>query len=114
MAKKRRRQDGSNRAHVRCMSPVAKMDVRRGEPEKAKDLVDPLLSRRRLHRSEFGALCAAEIEVHLAERDPAAARLWLNLWQRVDPDYPEVTRWQQRLGGLPWFRLPGLQRRNSR
>jgi hypothetical protein len=65
----------------------------------AKELLDPLMSRKRFHHTEFGALCDAYIDMHVAMRNREAARSWLDLWAGYDPDNPAVQRWQQRLGG---------------
>jgi tetratricopeptide (TPR) repeat protein len=78
---------------------LAKLRIWEGKPKMAKELLDPLMSRKRFHHTEFGALCDAYIDMHVAMRNREAARSWLDLWAGYDPDNPAVQRWQQRLGG---------------
>lgn len=51
----------------------------------AKTLLMKLAARPRLHITEFAALCMVEIEACLAEVDRVNAMLWLELWERKDP-----------------------------
>ena len=78
---------------------LARLEVARGQLDVAKALLEPLLARQRLHVGELGALCAAQIEVLLAERNRDSARSWLELWTQVDPDNPALEVYRQRLAG---------------
>ncbi|MBO0856930.1 MAG: tetratricopeptide repeat protein [Chloracidobacterium sp.] len=60
--------------------------AREGKPDEAEELVKPLLERKRLHVSEFSALCAAQTEIAIARRKLEAARGWIQIWESVDPD----------------------------
>jgi tetratricopeptide (TPR) repeat protein len=86
---------------------LARLEVARGQLDAAKALLEPLLSRQRLHVAELGALCAAQIEVLLAEHRRDAARSWLELWAQVDPENPAVEVYRQQLGGGRQRRLFG-------
>ena len=71
-------------------------------------MLNGLIQRKSLHTSEFVALCQAQIHVLLAEENPEAARLWLELWEKIDPE-------DERLGdsliriSLLEFAIKGLQ-----
>jgi tetratricopeptide (TPR) repeat protein len=91
---------------------VAQLHIQDGELDKARELLTPLLTRRRLHFSEFAALCMAEISLFLAEGNREAARQWLQLWEGSDPDHPQLPEWRERVHERSWGeRLFGRWRR---
>lgn len=71
--------------------------------EEARKMLIPLLSRQRLHLTEFTSLAQIEIELCRAEGHKDAARSWLQMWEDVDPDNPNLQHCQRRLGS------PGLR-----
>ena len=77
---------------------VAQLALRDGKIEEAEALLKPLLEQRRLHFSEFEALCRAMIELYQAQGDRNAARSWLDLWAATDPDNPDIAALRRRLG----------------
>jgi tetratricopeptide (TPR) repeat protein len=76
---------------------VARMHVREGELDEAKALLDPFLSRKRFHSSEFISLCEVFIELLMARGETEGARAWLDLWEGVDPEHPRIVPWQVKL-----------------
>jgi hypothetical protein len=66
-------------------------------------LLEPLLKIRRLHFTEFAALCAAEVQVALAEGNQEAARGWLGLWERGYPDHPQLPILRDRVRKRGWW-----------
>jgi len=64
----------------------------------AKSLLDPLMSRRRFHYSEFGAFCNAQISLLSAQGKTEATRSWLDIWRRIQPDDPRLEMWERRAG----------------
>lgn len=79
---------------------VARLSIRRGEVERARELLDPLLHQSRMHFSEFDAFCAAQVDLHLAEKNKNAARSWFEMWESSDPDNPKLDQFRLRLGIL--------------
>jgi tetratricopeptide (TPR) repeat protein len=71
---------------------LARLAMREGDLDSADEMIKPLLARRRLHFTEANALFAVQIDLHLAHRNPDAARSWLDMWEGVDPDNPELER----------------------
>jgi hypothetical protein len=65
--------------------------------EAAHALLDPLLTRTRFHASEYTGLCAAHIELLVAEGKEEGARSWLKMWRDVDPDNPKLMIYEERL-----------------
>lgn len=84
---------------------LARLNVKAGKLDQAQALLEPLFHRRRLHTSEFAALCTAQIEVLIAKRQLDGARSWLQMFARVDPDNPAVARFRRELRG------PGIVQR---
>lgn len=69
---------------------LATILAEKGEIEQARELIDPLFSRKRLHFAEFSALCSAQIQLSLAERNREAAESWLDMMKQVVPDDPNI------------------------
>lgn len=89
---------------------LARMHIQRGELDDARALLQPLLTRPRIHIEEFGDLCATQIDLALAEQDRDAARTWLDLWAGADPENPTLATWRRRIGASPARRLLGRRR----
>lgn len=76
---------------------LAQLFIQDGKFEEAKEMLDPLLERPRLHFVEFYALARAEMELALAQKEPESARQWLNMWESMDPENPELEHWRLRI-----------------
>ncbi len=76
---------------------LARMKTRDGEVEEAKELLKPLLIRQKLHISEFRALAQAQMDIALAENQKEGARSWLAMWQQIEPDHPDIAKWESRV-----------------
>jgi tetratricopeptide (TPR) repeat protein len=77
---------------------MAQLSLKEGDLVQAKALLRPLLTHRRLHFSEFAALCQIQMELLLAEGNEESARSWLALWESGDPNNPRQESWRRRLG----------------
>jgi len=69
---------------------LANILIEKGELERANELIAPLFSRKRLHFSEFAALCAAQIQLSLAEGNRDVAESWLDMMKQIIPDDPNI------------------------
>lgn len=78
---------------------LARIAVQEKQIEKARELIQPLLRLARLHISEFRALAQAQMDIALAEGKPEAARTWLDMWQQLEEDNPELVPWHLRING---------------
>jgi hypothetical protein len=83
---------------------VARFLIRDGKLAEAKALLEPLLKRRRLHFSEFAALCGAQIELLLAECQKEGARSWLQVWEQYDPGHPDQEQCRRLVEKPGWLR----------
>ncbi len=76
---------------------MARVLVRHGEMQAARDMLQPLIAKRKLHFSEFNALAVAHIELFVAEKEYQGARYWLDMWEQVSPDDPGIARYRRKL-----------------
>ncbi len=76
---------------------LAQKYTREGDYDKAREILKPLLSRKRLHITELSALCGAEFEWALAQGHRDGARHWLDMLARCRPDDPNVRFMRMRL-----------------
>ena len=77
---------------------AASLEVMEGNLDHAHELLNSLLERKKMHTSEFTALCRAQIQVWLAEDNREAARTWIEMWERVDPENPDLVAYRIRVG----------------
>jgi predicted Zn-dependent protease len=76
---------------------IARLATQAGDLDKAREMLDGLMQRKRLHYSEYDALCMAQIELSLAEKNKEAARSWFEMWERPDPDNPKLEMYRLRV-----------------
>jgi tetratricopeptide (TPR) repeat protein len=87
---------------------LANKYTREGQYDKAREILKPLLSRKRLHVSELSALCAAEFEWALAQGLRDGARQWLDMLAKCRPEDPNVLTMRTRLEAKSgWRRMLG-------
>lgn len=77
---------------------LARLAIQEGDLDTAHELLGSLMQRKRLHVTEFNTLCGAHIDLFLAEKNREAARTWFELWERPNPDNPELDRYRRRVG----------------
>ena len=78
---------------------LASLAAERGDLDRAKTLLEPLLSRSRLHVRELASLCLAQINVHLAEGDHREAKHWVDMLRQSIPDHPSLALSDAQLQG---------------
>ena len=76
---------------------LARLSISRGETGQAKELLEPLLSRKQFNFKEFALFCNAQVELFSAEGKHEGVRSWLDMWAGVDPDNPDIADWRRRL-----------------
>ena len=77
---------------------MARIAMQAGDHEKTRTLLNGLMQRKKLHYSEYDALCMAQIDLSLAEKNKEAARSWFEVWERPDPENPKLEMYRLRLG----------------
>ena len=88
----------------------ARAALKEGKFDKAKEMLDPLFSRGRLHFSEFASVCMGHMNLLLAKGEIEGAKSWLQIWEKGYPDHPALPGWRQRLRPTSWFRRPDWSR----
>lgn len=78
---------------------MARMMTQGKKLEEARWLLEPILRRQRLHISEFRALASAQMDIALEDKQPEAARTWLEMWRQIEEDNPELFHWEMRIEG---------------
>jgi len=55
------------------------------------------MSRKRMHHDELISVVETNIHLYLAKGEPDMARMWLNMWEQVDPDHPRLEEWRMQI-----------------
>lgn len=73
---------------------MASVLIEDGQLDEAQQLLDPLLTRTRLHVSEFLALCGGQIDLLLARGQKDSARTWFDMMEAAEPDHPSTQHYR--------------------
>jgi tetratricopeptide (TPR) repeat protein len=65
-----------------------------GNFEEARKILSGLFEKEKMLISEFVGLCKAQVELGLAEHDKDYARNWLQTWEQINPDNPEIAEYR--------------------
>jgi hypothetical protein len=76
---------------------MANLSTLAGDYEQAEAYLTPLRSRARLHVTEFTALCSAYVQLFQARGKYDAAERWLEMWEQIDPDNPQLGQLRRRM-----------------
>ncbi|MGE5192578.1 MAG: tetratricopeptide repeat protein [Deltaproteobacteria bacterium] len=68
-----------------------------GDYERAEKLLKPLRGKQHYHRTEFTALCTAQVQLFIDTRKFDSARHWLEMWKQVDPEHRDIAGVERRL-----------------
>ena len=80
---------------ARCS--VARVSATDRDFDRAHKLIEPLLSRKRFHTSEFAVLAGTQVHILFLEKNFAAAQSWFDMWEQNCPGHPELEEWRLRL-----------------
>jgi len=69
-----------------------------GNFDEARQILGGLFQKNKMLISEFVGLCKAQVELGLAENNKDYARNWLQTWERINPDNPEITEYRLLMG----------------
>jgi tetratricopeptide (TPR) repeat protein len=78
---------------------LARLKIAEGKVDEGEALLKPLMERKRFHFSEFGNFCNAQIELFVTKKQKQKANAWLQMWESLDSENPEIMRWKIRLSG---------------
>jgi tetratricopeptide (TPR) repeat protein len=77
---------------------IASLEIKEGELDRAHDMLNGLLQRKKMHTTEFIALCNAQVQVWLADNKLDEARTWIEMWEKVDPNNPDLKTYRRKVG----------------
>jgi tetratricopeptide (TPR) repeat protein len=76
---------------------MARFYTRDNDLDQAEEMLTPLMSRRRLHTTEFVALAVARIELCLARDQKDGARSWFDMLESIQPQHPATEIYRRKL-----------------
>jgi len=74
---------------------LALVSISKGDLENAHELLDPLLSIKRMSLNEFDAFCDGFINLHLAEKRTDIAKAWYGMWNTINPETAKLRSYPQ-------------------
>ena len=77
--------------------------IQAGELEKVKPILDKMMQKQELHVTEFGAMCACQIDFMIEDDKPEGAISWFEMWQEGYPDDPALKNYEDRIAMIEVF-----------
>jgi tetratricopeptide (TPR) repeat protein len=77
--------------------------IQAGELEKAKTILDKMMQKQEMHVTEFGAMCACQIDFMIEDDEPEGAISWFEMWQEGYPDDPALKDYEERMSTIRLF-----------
>jgi len=74
-----------------------------GDPKKAREILNKLMTRKQYHVTEFSALCSVFVDLSIEDDQPEAALSWFEIWDGAYPDDPRLKEYQERITMLRVF-----------
>jgi tetratricopeptide (TPR) repeat protein len=74
--------------------------IKESKYDEAEAFLAPLRRRKRLHHTEFTALCVAYIQLFIGKGQFDGAQEWLGLLKKIEPDHPQVARFERLLNPI--------------
>lgn len=77
--------------------------IKENELEKAKAILNKMMQKEELHVTEFGALCACQIDLMIVDDKPEGAVAWFEIWEKGFPDDPALEDYEQKVAIIKAF-----------
>ena len=77
--------------------------IQSGELEKAKPILDKMMQKQEMHVTEFGAMCACQIDFMIEDDKPEGAISWFEMWQEGYPDDPALKNYEHQIAMIEAF-----------
>ena len=77
--------------------------IQAGDLEKAREILDKMMQKQELHVTEFGAMCACQIDFMLQDDKPEGAISWFGMWKQGYPDDPGLKNYEHQMTMLEAF-----------
>ena len=82
---------------------AARRAINADQLEKAKIILDKMMQKTELHVTEFGALCACQIDFFLKSEKPEGAISWFEMWEQGYPYDPNREKYRTTIKMLSAF-----------
>jgi tetratricopeptide (TPR) repeat protein len=76
---------------------AARKAINAGKLERAKTYIDKMASKKKLHVTEFGALCAVHISFLIKDDKPEGALSWYEMWVQGYPEDPKLEDYAEQI-----------------
>ena len=76
---------------------AARKAINAGELERAKAYIHKMTSKKKLHVTEFSALCAVQISFLIEDDKPEEALSWYKMWEQGYPEDPRLDDYAQQM-----------------
>lgn len=76
---------------------AARKAIHADDMEKAKEMMDRMASREKLHATEFSALCDVHIQYFIKSKELDGAKSWYQMWKQGYPDDPNLDRYAKQM-----------------
>jgi tetratricopeptide (TPR) repeat protein len=75
----------------------ARKAIHTDDMDKAKAMMERMASRKKLHVTEFSALCDVHVQYFIKSEELNAAMSWYHMWQQGYPDDPNLHRYAEQM-----------------
>lgn len=76
---------------------AARKAMNAGDLDGAKKYIDRLIAKPKLHVTEFGALCALQIDFLIEDDKPEGAFTWYEMWEQGYPEDPQLGDYEEKI-----------------
>lgn len=76
---------------------AARKAINAGELERAIGFIKKMASKKKLHVTEFGALCAVQISFFIENDKPEGALTWYEMWEKGYPEDPKLDDYAEQI-----------------
>ncbi len=81
--------------YVFASAALAQLHLNNRDIEAADALLQPFRARDRFHFMEFSAFSDVYVALLLAKEQIDGVRIWLEMWDQVDPENPQLKEWEK-------------------
>ncbi len=71
--------------------------INAGDLERAKEFIQKMSSKKKLHVTEFGALCSVQISFLIKDGKPEGAISWYEMWEQGYPEDPNLDKYAEQI-----------------
>ena len=77
--------------------------IQANDLDTAKNILDRMMQKQKLHVTEFGALCGCQIDYMIEADKPEGAVSWFEMWEQGYPDDPTLKNYEHKITMIDVF-----------